>query len=130
MKTKGITIKKLPEIPESEMNSSVANLVEAAHERDEIIAILLDEIARLKKHNDRPKAKPSKLENDQPSSPKKKPGKSKKKTKHLSIQKTEIIQPEDIPEGSTFKDYRPFTVQDIEIKLNNVRYGPAIMIAN
>ncbi len=25
-------------------------------------------------------------------------------------------------EGSTFKDYRPFTVQDIEIKLNNVRY--------
>ncbi len=108
------------------MNPSVTNLLEEVHERDEIIAILLEENARLKGHKGRPKIKPSKLENDQPSSSdkksKKRKRKGKKKTEHLSIQCAKIIQPENIPEGSTLKDYRPFTVQDIEIKLNNVRY--------
>ena len=88
--------------------------------------ILKDEIARLKNQNPKPKIKPSKLPKDSKpnsspkgSTPKKK---KKKKTARLKIDKEERIAPEHIPEGSTFKGLKPYTVQGLKIVPFNTRY--------
>ncbi len=131
MKTKGIHLTKIPDIPDCELTPTVVQLLELLQERDSIISFLLDDIARSKKHKTRPDIKPSSLEKDQPPSQdsnpddkkkKKKRKKKKKKTKDLPIHETITIQPEHIPDGSTFKDYRSYTVQSIEIKVHNIRY--------
>jgi hypothetical protein len=48
----------------------------------------------------------------------KKQGPKRKKTEHLPIHKTEIIEPDVVPEGSTFKGYRDVVVQDLVIQLD------------
>jgi hypothetical protein len=125
MKTKGISLTKIPDIPESKLTPTDLELLAIIHERDEVIAYLLDEIARSKNHNPRPKIKPSRLEKDKKqcstiTAPSNKS--TRKKTKDLPIVEKKFIQPDHIPTGSTFKDYRPYTVQNIEIRLVNTRY--------
>lgn len=51
------------------------------------------------------------------------PGKARKKKKTLlNIHQEVVLQPEVIPEGAVFKGYREYSVQDIIIQLNNIRY--------
>ncbi len=47
---------------------------------------------------------------------------NEKKTQHLPIHKTEIIEPDVVPEGSEFKGYRDVVVQDLVIQIHNIRY--------
>lgn len=89
---------------------------------------LKKEIARLKKHPEKPTIKPSKLEkkkdkkgNDSSLGGGKRPGSSKKRKK-LKIHETKIIEVKELPAGSKFKGYRDYDVQDIEILLKNTRY--------
>lgn len=92
----------------------------------EEIQKLKDEIAILKGEKGRPDIKPSNLNKDVADgagagqNARGKP--SNKKTHKLKIHHERVIAPKDLPEGSKFKGYKVYTVQDIEINLNNTRY--------
>jgi hypothetical protein len=112
--------------------------------REDFIAELKDEIARLKGEKAKPKIKPSRLEpsgksksepeaenngsSHEEKENKKRPGSAKRsKTKNLEIHETKIIQPIiPIPEGSEFRGYQDYTVQDLIVKSHNVLYRLAI----
>ncbi len=138
---------KLTEIPQlllSELSDREQMLWQLLREREKFIAELKDEIARLKGEKARPKIKPSRLEpsgksnsepeaendgsTDEKKEKKKRAGSAKRsKTKNLEIHETQIIQPIiPIPEGSEFKGYQDYTVQELIIKPHNVRYRLAI----
>ena len=121
--------KIVSQIPEQEKTPLVLQLLEIIHFQAEDIQRLKDEIARLKGEKPRPKIKPSTLEkkpeeadrNDQ--GIKKRSGSDKKsKSESLKIDHTEFVKPKDIPEGSVFKGYQDYVVQDIKFETYNTRY--------
>ena len=95
----------------------------------EQIQRLKDEIAILKGEKGRPNIKPSGLNKDvgdgEGSGQKKRGKPSHKKTHRLKIHHELVLEPESIPDGSKFKGYKDYVVQDIEIKLSNTRYRRA-----
>ena len=123
---------QLPNIPESEKTPLVVQLLslietQAAFlsQQAEQIQLLKDEIARLKGQSPRPKIRPSQLEKKKTkkSGKKKRAGSKKRhKTVKIEIHDTIDIEPQDIPEGSTFKGYQPFVVQGLKIEPHNVCY--------
>ena len=129
---------KLPTIPESEQTPTVKVLlglleecIELLQKQGEEIQQLKDEVRVLKGEKKRPKFKPSKLEKETDKAGKKKmqrsgkrPGSDKRpKNAKLVIHEEKIIEPDhDIPEGSRFKGYRNFVVQDLTIQPHNTRY--------
>jgi len=125
------SVKKIPcmaDIPEVERTALVLCLLETIHYLEEQIQSLKDEIARVKGQKPRPKIKPSNLERGSGEEhgkavEGKRPGSSKRsKTAELEIHQTVIIKPENLPEGSRFKDYQNWTVQDIVWKPFNTRF--------
>jgi uncharacterized small protein (DUF1192 family) len=120
--------RKLPQIwhfPPEQVTPAVLTLLEICHDLREEIQALRDEIARLKGQKPKPKIKPSKLESGKKKE--KKRGKrgrrgKRSKTSQLEIHETVVVPPSEIPEGSRFKGYEDFTVQDIRIELHNTRY--------
>jgi len=123
-----------PTISEDDKSPAVEQLmafieqqVNIIQQQTEQIQQLKDEIARLKKQPPKPNIKPSSLEKKKKDKPKrskgKRPGsKKRRKTKNLQIHKTEPIEPEHIPDGSEFRYYKPFVVQDLKIQAFNTRY--------
>lgn len=100
-------------------------------QQDEEIALLKDEINLLKGQKKRPTFKGSQLDKKTELKPplgktaaSKRPGSSKKKkTRTLPVDKDEIIKPNaPIPDGSRFKGYRDFIVQDLTISVHTTRY--------
>lgn len=122
--------RKLPQItnfPPEEVTPAVLLLLEICHQQHEEIQALRDEIARLKGGNPRPPIKPSKLESaaqDGKRAKGKRRGKPKRrKTQQLEIHDEVTVAPaQPIPEGSRFKGYDEFTVQDLHIHAHNTRY--------
>jgi hypothetical protein len=101
-----------------------ANIIE---QQTEQIQQLKDEIARLKNHPRKPDIKPSSLEKKRKDKTKrtkgKRPGsKKRRKTKKLQIHKDRTIEPEHIPDGSEFRYYKSFVVQDIKLQSFNTRF--------
>ena len=140
MKIKHLQL-QLPDIPEEEQTPTVKGLLvlletfaERAQQQDEKISLLKDEINILKGEKKRPIFKPSKMneqagENNEKTGasngkPKKRAGSNKKpKTRQLTIHEDEKVKPEEaIPEGSRFKGYHDFVVQNLEINVRNTRY--------
>jgi hypothetical protein len=121
---------KMPNIPEKERTALVVQLLEVIQYQTELIQHLKDEIAILKGDKPKPKIKPSGMEkgnknnnDDDKSTIGKRPGSAKRhKTKELVIDEIIPIPPKNIPEGSTFKDYKEFVVQGIIIKSHNTLY--------
>jgi len=139
MKTK-IQIPKIPKEQKTPFVNQLLEIIqqqfeqiqqqaEQIQQQVEQIQILKDEIAKLKKLNGKPKIKPSNL--DKNTDEKKKKKKKKKnwfkrsKTKKIEIHENIEIQPDEIPEGSKFKGYSDFIVQDIQIINHNIRYRRA-----
>ena len=130
-----IKVPVIPDISEEQRSPIVDKLLDICSLQQELILslqeqvqILKDEIARLKGQNPRPRIKPSSLENRPGKSKKgkkrkesKRPG-SAKRSKNLQIHKTVDLKPSNLPEGSRFKGYDCFTVQDIIICAHNTRY--------
>jgi hypothetical protein len=90
---------------------------------------LRDEIARLKGEKPKPDIKPSKPGKSMKTRKKeshpggKRPGSAKRsKTQELEIHETKVIPPDTIPQGSRFKGYQDYVVQDLVIHAHNTRY--------
>jgi len=128
-------IPKLPEIPEQERTPLVVILLETISLLKEMNQALKDEVARLKGLKGKPEIQPSKLEGDRDTrrqernrrkasrKDQRRPGSQKRcKTKDLEIHDTVLIPPANIPEGSTFKGYQDYTIQDLVITVHNTRY--------
>lgn len=133
---------QIPDVPEEEQTPLVKSLLllleqfaVRIQQQDEEIAYLKDEINILKGEKKRPKFKPSKMDqksdsgnddDDEPKggSPKKRAGSNKRlKKKQLKIHKTKKIAPDEtIPQGSRFKGYRDFVVQELVIEAQNTHY--------
>ena len=141
---------QLPSIAESQRTSlveqlleQVEHLLEENRKQAERIQQLRDEIAVLKGQKAKPKFKPSGMDTEtEPSGdgdgcddaddgdhggnpqPRKRAGSSKRsKTQQLTIHETLKIAPKvPIPEGTRFKGYRDFIVQDLRIQPHNTRY--------
>ena len=136
---------QLPDIPEAERTPLVEYLLglvealaEANQRQAERIQQLHDEIAILKGEKARPKFKPSGMvegadpdadggkdagdESDEEKP--RRPGSSKRaKTQALEIHEKCLIAPQEpVPEGSRFKGYRDFIVQDLHIEAHNTCY--------
>jgi len=132
----------IPDIPEQDQTATVKVLLALAEQfaqqiqlQTEEIARLKDEINILKGEKKRPVFKPSKLDeqtdnqnqskdSDQDDSkPPKKKRPKKSKTARLKIHQDKVIKPDEpLPEGSRFKGYRDFVVQELHIEVRNIRY--------
>lgn len=131
---------ELPQIPEQEQTPLVRDLVgiieqlaEKVRQQEELIGQLQDEIAVLKGEKKRPTFKSSGMDKktdtkdqDQGSDPqnkRKRPGSAKRhKTQQLRIHEDKKIPPEHVPEGSRFKGYQDWVVQELVIGTHNTRY--------
>jgi hypothetical protein len=115
---------KLPEISLQERTPLVDRLLEYIEEQKQHIEILREEIHRLKNHKNKPKIKPSALN----SKKKKKKNNSDKNQENIPVgspaipDRIEIIEVKDLPEGSRFKGYRRFRVQELIIRLERIEY--------
>ncbi len=118
-------IPELSELPEDQVTPLVLTLLEICHHQREQIQLLRDEVARLKGEKPKPKIRPSTLEKPPEGENKgERPKKRSKrhKTRELTIHETACVAPKKVPEGSRFKGYEDFVVQDIRIELHNTRY--------
>lgn len=116
---------QLSDLPADQVTPLVLTLLEICHFQQEQIQQLRDEIARLKGEKPKPKIMPSKLEGTPRNKGKgQRPNKHHKrhKTQELTIHETLCVRPEELPEGSRFKGYEDYTVQDIKIELHNTRW--------
>lgn len=120
--------KIISEITEEEKTPLVLQLLEIIQLQSEENQKLKDEIARLKGNNPKPKIKPSGLGGENKkrriNPDKKRPGSDKKnKTKNITIHNEKIVKPETtLPEGSKFKGYQDWFVQDIVFEASNTVY--------
>ena len=132
----------IPDIPEQEQTATVKMLLLLAEQfaqkiqlQAEEIDQLKDEINILKGEKKRPIFKPSKLDektgtqnqandsNDNNSKSRHKKRAKKNKTAQLTIHEEKVIKPDTpIPDGSRFKGYRDFVVQDLNIEVRNICY--------
>ncbi len=135
-------MKKLPafpEVPADEQTPWVVALLgiieklrETIQQQDDEIGRLKDEIARLKGEKARPTIKPSRMEPDAGREPApapageaapQRPGSAKRsKTREIPIHREIKCPPPAIPEGSKFRGYEPYVVQDLVLEACNTRF--------
>ena len=119
---------RIPDISLEERTPLMVTLLEIIHLQREHIQRLKDEIARLKGQKPRPRIKPSKLEGGSLDEGEKevagqRPGSAKRsKTSALEIHQTVVIRPENLAEGSKFKGYQGYSVQDIVLRPHNTLF--------
>lgn len=127
----------MPEIPEEDTKNPTVNMLvemlwtcfRIINEQSEQIALLKDEIAKLKGQKPRPKLPPSKTAEDAKNKPSSN-NSAKRTIDHEKKEKIErIIKPDNIPDGSIFKGYEDYYVQDLIIKSQEIRFRLAIYIA-
>jgi Transposase IS66 family len=127
----------IPVVPEAEQTPLLQQLLEIIQQQaerlqqqTELIQQLRAEIAALKNLPPKPKITPSKLEQPPPSAQTgaapanhKRPGSAKRhKNAQLTIHDDKVLKPDQVPQGSIFKGYEDFVVQDLVLKTYNVRY--------
>ena len=118
----GIMTRKLvmPKIQIHERTPLVDQLVEIINQQKQQIDLLSEEVKRLKKHKGRPKLRANSLNKAKKSQSKKSTGIRKKSKK--APDETKIIKAEGIPEGSRFKGYRHYEIQELVIQTKKTLY--------
>ncbi len=99
----------------------IERLFTKCQEQENTIELLKEEINRLKGHKNKPNIKPSKMENGQ-----KDKGKGRSNTAGMNrkaLKKEEVvIEAPNVPEGSRFKGYQDYTIQELVIEAKIVNY--------
>jgi len=111
------------DLPRAELEAEVAVLRGAVAELKQLVVALREEIARLKGLKGRPVIKPSGMENA--TEPKRQGRRGKRRgrgkvTPRVDVE-TKVIRVA-VPEGSQFKGYEPYQVQELVITARVVRY--------
>jgi hypothetical protein len=110
----------------ADLKSLVLRLLEEVAELRRTVASQRDEIARLKGGSGRPNIKPSGMEQattpKPPSSAGGEPRPSGSKTSKLSIDEERTVRVSSPPDGSRFKGYANFIVQDLVIRPHVVNF--------
>lgn len=118
--------KFISELPEEEISPTISKLIDFIQQQSEEIQALRDEVSRLKGQKTRPKIKPSNLDKKTKQTPGKRKSrprqKKKPKTKNLVIHDEQKLHPPNLPEGSTFIDYKDYFVQDLIFASRNTMY--------
>src|SRR4051794_2473263 len=116
----------LPEVSEAENTPLVRQLLEIVGTQQDRIEQLEDEILRLKGLKTRPTIAPSPLETPRrlpPAPGQKRPGSAKRpKTAQLVVTQEVKVPLVGRPDGSIFKGYEDFVVQDLEIRPQVICY--------
>jgi regulator of replication initiation timing len=101
------------------LQAEVVTLREKNHRLEEENQALRDEVAVLKKHAPRPKLGPSKL---QAKKPKARDPNQSKRSKTCGAERTVVIAAVGVPEGSRFKGYSDFYIQELVIRSETTLY--------
>lgn len=123
----------IPDIPVKEQTPTIKQLIGVIDQQQGMINDLVadiealkDEIKRLKNHKSKPRIKPSQMNKDQSKDTAKstKRNGSAKRSKNLEliIHEEKTIPIENIPEGSRFKGYQYYIIQELVIQIRNTRY--------
>ncbi len=123
-----VKLPPMPEIPQSERTPLVEALVEqnacmreVIYRQQQEIELLKEEVARLKKHKGKPTIRPSVLER-----PRRKPGHKKNGRRdgnpRKPVDETVVVKASDVPQGSRFKGYADYRVQELVIQARTTRY--------
>ena len=120
----------IPDIPEAEQTPVIKALLALLEQvithnqkLSEEVEHLKDEVNILKGEKKKPTFKASKLDKSTDTPKKKGPHKKKSKSRSLVIHQDKVIPPSSpLPDGSRFKGYQNFIVQDISIQTHNTRY--------
>ena len=120
----------LPELSRAELESLLVDLFGEVSTLTQLVAAQRDEIARLKGEKGRPTIKPgAKPSGMEKATGPAKPGKREKRQGRGKVQPTVTVEdkylPAAIPEGSVFKGYKDYVVQDLIISVEAIRYRRA-----
>lgn len=139
-------IPEVPEIPEEEQTPTVKallflihQLIRMTHElshkvqdQAEEIEKLKEEIAKLKGQKGPPKIRPSKKGEDAKGKAAKDAGKNRQARQGPNLERRRsedrVLQPKNVPEGSRFKGYQDFTVEDVIVEAVGIRFRMAIYV--
>lgn len=118
----------IPELPPPEQRPSwvdplleiIATQSEQIYRLREEIQTLKDEIARLKKQPSKPKIEPSTLRD--PKGDKRNRKRKRKRGTKRQVDQTVIVKARDVPEGSRFKGYSDYWVQELVIRSQSTLY--------
>ena len=116
----------LSALSRAELESLLIDVFGEVSKLTQLVAAQRDEIARLKGQKTRPTIKPSGMEKaTEPA----KPDKREKRRGRGKVQPTVAVEdkviPVEIPEGSVFKGYKDYVVQDLIISVEAIRYRRA-----
>jgi hypothetical protein len=101
------------------LQKELAVLREENHLLREENQALRDEVARLKGQKGKPSIGPSRLNRKER---RKRTGRSRRPRQARRIDRTEVVKAQGVPEGSRFKGYSDFDVQELVIKTSTIRY--------
>lgn len=110
-------------LPLAELKRLLLKLLEENAEQKRVIAGLHDEMARLKGLKGKPSIKPSGMENA--TTVKSGGNRARRRGRGKVAPRVNVeeqVLKEDVPEGSRFKGYADFVVQDLELRVRMIRY--------
>jgi len=122
---------QFPDIPEDQKTPLVQILLRFIQEQAEELALLKDEIAKLKGQKPRPKLPKSKTADDAKNKSKhQESGNNSQCTKSRKPPRKEqrVIEPVNIPVGSSFKGYEDYHVQDLRIESVEIQFRLAVYL--